>query len=129
MKKVTFGLITVLVIGVAITLVVSGSSPEDVDTGGTSTPTDQIQRQELAQTFTLEEIAQHNTAQDCWMAIDGTVYDLSTFIDQHPGGDDILRGCGIDATELFYNRDGRGTSHSPVATALLGSYVIGILAE
>jgi len=46
---------------------------------------------------TLNEIAQHNTASDCWTAVGATVYDLSAFIqgDGHPNTK-ILRLCGVD---------------------------------
>jgi predicted heme/steroid binding protein len=51
--------------------------------------------------FTLAEVAKHNSEDSCWMAIGGKVYDVTTFIAAHPGGDIIMEGAGIDATELF----------------------------
>ena len=38
---------------------------------------------------------------DCWVVVHGNVYDLSNFIDKHPGGYDVLNGAGGDVTELF----------------------------
>jgi cytochrome b involved in lipid metabolism len=35
--------------------------------------------------FTIEEIAKHNTKDDCWIIVDTFVYDLSTFVMDHPG--------------------------------------------
>ena len=51
---------------------------------------------------TLSELALHNTPQDCWTVIQGRVYDISHYLPYHPGGrTQLLRGKGIDATELF----------------------------
>lgn len=78
--------------------------------------------------FTLEDIKSHNNKDDCWMAIEDKVYNVSEFTVQHPGGDAILDGCGTDATELFETRPmGSGTEHSSSAHALLGDYYIGAL--
>eukprot|EP00123_Amoebidium_parasiticum_P004231 comp15517_c1_seq1/m.12542 comp15517_c1_seq1/g.12542 ORF comp15517_c1_seq1/g.12542 comp15517_c1_seq1/m.12542 type:complete len:138 (-) comp15517_c1_seq1:380-793(-) len=52
--------------------------------------------------ISLEELAKHNTPKDAWMAVRGRVYNVTHFIDFHPGGaEELLRGAGIDATELF----------------------------
>lgn len=77
----------------------------------------------------LSEVAEHATEDDCWIAIEGNVYDVTDFIFQHPGGDEILDGCGTDATELFNNRPDNRGSHSNTARVLLPQYLIGELAE
>ncbi len=80
--------------------------------------------------YTLADIAKHTTPEDCWMAIEGKVYDVSNFGDTHPGGDTIYTGCGIDATELFNTRPmGPGTPHSDEARSFLPNFEIGILAQ
>lgn len=35
--------------------------------------------------YTIEEIGKHNTVNDCWIIVDTFVYDLSTFVSDHPG--------------------------------------------
>ena len=77
--------------------------------------------------YTLAEISSHNNANDCWMAIDGKVYDVTKFIPKHEGGDQILLGCGKDATDLFNNRPGGKGPHPGSAQAILPEYEIGIL--
>jgi cytochrome b involved in lipid metabolism len=52
-------------------------------------------------TYALQEVAQHSTDTDCWLAVDGKVYDVTQAVDKHPGGPAILKGCGKDATEMF----------------------------
>ena len=36
--------------------------------------------------YALAEIAKHNTADDAWMVYDGRVYDVTNFVEAHPGG-------------------------------------------
>ncbi|ODV77828.1 osmotic growth protein [Suhomyces tanzawaensis NRRL Y-17324] len=52
--------------------------------------------------FTPEEVAKHNTAQDCWVIIKNVVLDLTPFLKDHPGGENsIINYAGKDATESF----------------------------
>lgn len=51
--------------------------------------------------ISLEEVALHHIAEDCWTVIHNKVYDISGFHDVHPGGGIILCGAGCDATVLF----------------------------
>jgi alkylation response protein AidB-like acyl-CoA dehydrogenase/predicted heme/steroid binding protein len=54
--------------------------------------------------FTMDEVAQHNTAGDAWIVIDGGVYDVTRFANFHPGGAlELLNFAGQDCTEIFYN--------------------------
>jgi predicted heme/steroid binding protein len=55
-------------------------------------------------TFTREEVREHTSDDSLWCIIDSTVYDLSEFIDAHPGGESVLKQiAGQDATNAFYN--------------------------
>ncbi|KAG9788302.1 L-lactate dehydrogenase (cytochrome) [Exophiala dermatitidis] len=48
------------------------------------------------------EVAKHNTRQSCWIAVHGKVYDVTDFLDQHPGGANIILRCaGQDATKEY----------------------------
>ncbi|RKP13282.1 cytochrome b5 [Piptocephalis cylindrospora] len=58
-----------------------------------------------------------------WMAIHGKVYDVTNFIEEHPGGEDILfEQGGTDATEAFED-----VGHSEEARASLMEYLVGPL--
>ncbi|KAM0750645.1 mitochondrial fmn-dependent dehydrogenase [Meredithblackwellia eburnea MCA 4105] len=49
-----------------------------------------------------DEVQKHRSADDCWVIINGIVYDLTDFIKNHPGGvKAILDNAGRDATKLF----------------------------
>jgi len=80
--------------------------------------------------YSLADVAKHNSVDDCWLVIKGTVYDVTTYIPKHPGGQEILRGCGRDATELFAT-EGKpnGRPHPAKAEELLPSLEIGKLAS
>ncbi|KAH0643377.1 hypothetical protein KY289_034351 [Solanum tuberosum] len=77
----------------------------------------------LTKLFTMEEAAEHNTKDDCWVVIDGKVYDVSSYLDEHPGGDDVLLGVtGQDATDEFED-----AGHSKSARELMEKFFIGEL--
>jgi hypothetical protein len=58
-----------------------------------------------ATTYTMTQVQQHNTATSCWSAIDGNVYDLTSWVNQHPGGSQsIVSMCGTDGTAAYHNQ-------------------------
>jgi len=97
---VIFGsIILVLLIG-GIYLFTS-KKPVTQKTQETVKPTAQPTKAADNKTFALEDVAKHGEKTDCWMAINGSVYDVTPFIDNHPGGAIIATGCGKDASILF----------------------------
>ena len=59
----------------------------------------------------FEELCKHNTLEDLWLAIDGIVYDVTPFMDDHPGGGEImLSAANKDGTDDFED-----VGHSPHA--------------
>lgn len=60
-----------------------------------------------ARTFTMAEVAQHNSAASCWIAVERVVYDVTSWPGSHPGGAQrILNLCGTDATDAFRAQHG-----------------------
>lgn len=64
--------------------------------------------------YTHEEVSHHNQRTDAWIIIENIVYDITNYIDKHPGLDIILDYLGKDATNAFNQ-----TSHSAAAKKLL----------
>lgn len=98
------------------TIGTSGSAAATPNTGATTTAT---------KTYTIRQVRRHNTAASCWSAVNRKVYDLTTWISQHPGGKQAIRGmCGRNATGAFNAQHGGSRNVSRI----LGSYLIGRLA-
>ncbi len=76
--------------------------------------------------YTTAQVKANNSASNCWSIIDRNVYNLTAWIDRHPGGDDkILSLCGKDGTSAFKSQHaGRA---GPVGQ--LDSYKIGKLKD
>lgn len=82
--------------------------------------------QTSAKTYTLAEIAKHPSASSCYTAVRGTVYDLTNFIAQHPGGaENILEICGKDGTSAFTRKH----AGQPEPEQELAGHEIGKLAQ
>ncbi len=78
--------------------------------------------------LTIEEVAKHSTANDCWMVIYGKVLNLTVF-SSHPGGSAYVPFCGTEATTAFDTKGGRGNTHSGAAVADLAAFTIGELGK
>lgn len=42
------------------------------------------------QTYTKSEVARHNTASDCWVILHDRVYDVTSYLNLHPGGGKLI---------------------------------------
>lgn len=82
---------------------------------------------EANKSYSLQDVAKHSTEQDCWMAIEGKVYDLTAYIAKHPAGAGSMVGwCGQDAEPGMRTKE-IGDDHSPEAWEELKTYLIGTL--
>lgn len=85
--------------------------------------------QESDTVYSLEQVAEHNQSGDCWMVIEGQVYDLTDYLPMHPAPPAVITSwCGREATEGMRTK-GYGRDHSEAAWGLLEPYRIGQLAE
>eukprot|EP00178_Gracilaria_changii_P017821 TRINITY_DN50804_c0_g1_i1.p1 TRINITY_DN50804_c0_g1~~TRINITY_DN50804_c0_g1_i1.p1 ORF type:complete len:115 (+),score=18.58 TRINITY_DN50804_c0_g1_i1:40-384(+) len=72
-----------------------------------------------AKQYTLEEVAKHNTEDDCWVVVNGKVLNTTKFLKDHPGGKKaILLYAGKDATEEF------NMLHKPEVVKKYAAYTI-----
>ncbi|XP_063710728.1 cytochrome b5-like [Symsagittifera roscoffensis] len=80
----------------------------------------------MSETIVSEsELAQHNSIDDLWVAVEDKVYNLTQFQFEHPGGSDILvEVAGKDATEEFED-----AGHSEDAREMMESYLVGKLED
>jgi cytochrome b involved in lipid metabolism len=90
------------------------------DFGATGTPANS------STAYTLVQVKTHNTSKSCWAVINGNVYDLTTWIAQHPGGEGaILSICGKDGTQAF---GGQHENNSRILS-ILATFKIGALSS
>jgi len=76
------------------------------------------------QTYSASDVVTHNTAADCWAIINGGVYDLTTWIPRHPGGERAIEGlCGKDGSAAFNEQHGDGAAQQ----AILADLKIGVV--
>ncbi|KAL8352604.1 hypothetical protein RB601_002766 [Gaeumannomyces tritici] len=73
--------------------------------------------------YSFKDVAAHKDGADCWMVIHGQVYDVTKYVQDHPGGADVLiEAAGQDASEAF---DSAG--HSEDASEIMASFRVGKL--
>lgn len=113
MKRFLFAVFVAFLASAATIGVLGRLSPED--------------RPGAARTVTAEELARHGSAGDCWLAVEGGVYDVSPYVSSHPAPERVLADwCGKEATQAFLTK-GAGRPHEEESRALLETFRIGSL--
>jgi len=75
----------------------------------------------MAKKISIAEIAKHSSKKDAWFAIHGKAYNVTDFLNEHPGGDEVLmERAGKDATVAFDE-----IGHSPDAHETMTKYYVG----
>lgn len=75
--------------------------------------------------YSLAEVKNHNTNKSTWLVIHNSIYDVTPFLNEHPGGEEVLlEQAGKEATEAFED-----VGHSTDARELMNKYKIGELIE
>ncbi|MFZ2556163.1 MAG: cytochrome b5-like heme/steroid binding domain-containing protein [Minisyncoccia bacterium] len=76
--------------------------------------------------FTMTQVAMHNSAASCYSVVSGVVYDLTSYVSKHPGGQSAIKSiCGVDGTAGFGGQ--HGGQSKPTNT--LAQFKIGVLAQ
>jgi cytochrome b involved in lipid metabolism len=71
----------------------------------------------------MKEVEKHTDKNSCWIVIHDNVYDVTKFLEEHPGGEEVLlEQAGKDATEHFED-----VGHSTDARTMMKDYHIGEL--
>ncbi|PJC69128.1 hypothetical protein CO015_01460 [candidate division WWE3 bacterium CG_4_8_14_3_um_filter_42_11] len=76
---------------------------------------------------TAGEVAQHHSADDCWMIFEGKVYDVTACLFDHDRYLNIENWCGQDMTQDFKDKAGMDEDHLARSYALLDDYYLGDL--
>jgi len=73
--------------------------------------------------YRMQQVSRHNTRGDAWIVVDGKVYDVTEYVDVHPGDDAILRFVGGDSSKGFH-----GPQHPVSVWDVIAEYEIGAVA-
>ncbi|XP_030541692.1 cytochrome B5-like protein [Rhodamnia argentea] len=79
---------------------------------------------QVSKTYTKADVALHNKRTDCWVIIKDKVYDVTSYVEEHPGGDAILTHAGDDSTEGFF-----GPQHATRVFDMIEDFYIGDLKQ
>eukprot|EP01065_Artemidia_motanka_P020536 TRINITY_DN2458_c0_g1_i1.p2 TRINITY_DN2458_c0_g1~~TRINITY_DN2458_c0_g1_i1.p2 ORF type:complete len:465 (+),score=206.00 TRINITY_DN2458_c0_g1_i1:60-1397(+) len=75
--------------------------------------------------FTMPQVSAHNKPDDCWIVVNGCVYDVTKYLDEHPGGGQvILEVAGKDCTEEFEE-----IGHSDEAIKEMYAMCVGVIGD
>ena len=70
--------------------------------------------------LSISEVKKHNSRDDCWSIVSGKVYNLTSYVQQHPGGIELISSiCGIDGSAAFSSQHGSSSKPNNVLTGLL----------
>ena len=95
---------------------------DTTDTAPTPPSKEEVEFLKLKE-ISMEDIAKHNTEASPWLLIHGNVYDVAKYMDNHPGGPEILvENSGVDASEEYDD-----IGHSDDATGQMAEYCVGRL--
>jgi len=112
-------------LAVIIVSLISIAPANAASSGGGSAPAPAQKPVSTNLPLTLDEVKKRNSADDCWSIIDGNVYDLTNWVESHPGGNERITAiCGKDGTSSFLGKH----SNSNSAKSQLTRFELGKLA-
>ncbi len=113
MKNILIGLAVLVLVGGGVWFSKRSGTAETALVPGTTS-------------YTMTQVATHNSASSCWSTINGSVYDLTNWIGKHPGGQQaILQLCGKDGSVLFNAQHGG----QALQANTIETFKIGVLAQ
>jgi cytochrome b involved in lipid metabolism len=124
--KTITGILVVIVSLAAVTATVlaghSGAESVWLEDTDMAVPNAVIPPVTTESTISLSEVALHATTDDCWSVVNGNVYDLTQWINEHPGGSSPIESmCGVDASTMFNNQhNGQGEPEAALANFQIG---------
>lgn len=127
--QIIVGVFLITIAGVAVVLQKEASVPGEASAvqGATQSGlTEATSSSAVADEITRADVAMHASRESCWSIISGNVYDLTSWIPQHPGGEGaILKICGTDGSAAYDGKHGGAAKQA----AILVGFKIGVVAQ
>ncbi len=122
-KEIKIGVgLTVLFLGIVVFLVVRQAPKTQSVITSTPTPTRTVTPTTSGTSFSVSEVAKHSKATDCWYIVNSSVYNVTNYLYDHPGGaSTMIPYCGQNATAYYKSI----SKHGARANADLASLLIG----
>ena len=93
--KIKLAMVTAIIALTLIAFILSGCTTDKSQTTGNSDKEKTNQVNNTPTSITVGELSKHNSTTDCWIVYKGKVYDITSFIPMHPGGEAVLISkCG-----------------------------------
>ncbi|CAM6105727.1 unnamed protein product [Calypogeia fissa] len=124
MENIFFSILIAIVLAVGLTIVVLFPSYDEARKAEKKKSESANAAVKTARKLTVEEVAQHNAETDCWLIVKNKVYDVSSYVNDHPGGEAILNNAGGENTKGFY-----GPQHPRWAYERIEEYYIGDIVQ
>ncbi|MBW0514029.1 hypothetical protein O181_053744 [Austropuccinia psidii MF-1] len=75
--------------------------------------------------ISLKEVSNHRDEKSAWIVVENNVYDVTDFLEEHPGGKKILlKNCGQDATKVFHQFHNKKVLSQTAAPMMIGQVPI-----
>ncbi|KAM0900240.1 hypothetical protein ACQ4PT_020755 [Festuca glaucescens] len=114
---ILISLVVLLVLGALFVIPrsISKGKGKEAHSGGNGT---------TSRSYSKKDVSTHSTRMDCWIIIKDKVYDVTPYVEEHPGGDAILNNAGADSTEGFF-----GPQHGTRVFDIIDDFCIGELKD
>lgn len=124
MRTFVIILVLVLILGGSYFLLKTQPTPTNPVTASTQTTSTDSG---IVAMYSREQVATHNNSTDCWTIIGSSIYNLTSWITEHPGGERaIISLCGKDGTTAFESQHGgQGKPEKILSTFFIGTLKIG----
>jgi cytochrome b involved in lipid metabolism len=105
---------------------VQTGTPSAAENAATTTANTELTSLPEAAGIASTEVAAHNSRETCWSTINGNVYDLTSWIPEHPGGEQaILQLCGTDGSAKYNGKHGGAEKQA----LILAGFKLGVAAQ
>lgn len=112
-----------IILGVVVIVIAAALAFTNSKSGSGKAPAANSPEPAVSASYKMADVAGHKDASSCWSAINGNVYNLTSWIAKHPGGEGAILGiCGKDGSDAFNSQHGgQGKPENVLETFKIGT--------